>query len=272
MKSCFYGLVGEKLGHSFSPYIHSLILEKLNLNGNYNLFEIEKENLESAVIGLKFLGCRGANVTIPYKIDIIKYLDNISGEAKSIGAVNTIDFKDGKLTGYNTDYYGFGLMLKKNKVELYNKRAIVLGTGGVSKAVYHYFVDNGIADIVFVSRDLNNIKKDKDINIIEYKELRNINCADVIVNCTPCGMYPKIDESPVDKNIIARFGTAVDLIYNPIETRFLKCAGELGIKGINGLYMLVAQAVVSEEIWNDITIDAEVIDDIYEKFRISRGI
>lgn len=272
MNMCFYGLIGEKLGHSFSPYIHQIILENINVKGNYNLFEIDKENLKSAIKGLKALGCRGTNVTIPYKIDIMQYLDEISREAKAIGAINTIDFKNGKLTGYNTDYHGFGLMLKNSNVELSNKKAIILGTGGVSKAVYHYLLDNNIGDIIFVSRNPQNVKNNHNINIISYAKLQNVNYADIVVNCTPCGMYPNVNEAPINKDVISKFGTAVDLIYNPMETKFLKYARELQIKGINGLYMLIAQAVVSEEIWNDVKINLDIIDDIYANFPVLRSV
>ncbi|WP_243103921.1 shikimate dehydrogenase [Clostridium sp. JN-1] len=268
----FYGLIGEKLGHSFSPDIHKFILKNINVKGNYNLFEVSKENLSCSVKGLKALGCSGSNVTIPYKVDIMQYLDEVSSEAQAVGAINTIDFKDNKLIGYNTDYYGFGLMLKKNNVNLLNKRAVILGTGGVSKAVYHYLLDNNIGSVIFVSRDTKNVISNYNVNKISYEELETIKNSDIIINCTPCGMYPNVNDSPISKDTLSKFNTAVDLIYNPIETKFLKYARELQIKSMNGLYMLIAQAVVSEEIWNDIKIDIGIIDKMYDGFSALRSV
>jgi len=266
--SNFYGLIGEKLGHSLSPQIHNLIFENINSRGLYNLLEIKKEDLKSAVCGLKALGCKGVNVTIPYKIQVMQYLDNISEEAKKIGAVNTISFNDGILTGYNTDYYGFGEALKKSQIDINNKKAIILGCGGASKAVVQYLVDNKINDITYVSRNPESIAKDiKNFKIISYNDMENLINQDIVINCTPCGMYPNVEASPINKSIISKFSAAVDLIYNPQETLFLKQSRELGLKTENGLYMLVAQAIAAQEIWQNIKISQESVDEIYVKLR-----
>lgn len=266
--SNFYGLIGEKLGHSFSPQIHDLIFKNINSKGLYNLLEIKKEDLENAVWGLKALGCKGANVTIPYKIQIMDYLDNISEEAKKIGAVNTIAFNDGVLTGYNTDYHGFGESLKRRKIDTNNKNAVILGGGGASKAVVQYLLDNGINDIVYVSRHPNSAGKDiSNFKVISYNDLENLANQDLIINCTPCGMYPKIEYSPVKKDILSKFSAAVDLIYNPQETLFLRQAREIGLKTENGLYMLVAQAIAAQEIWQNIKISKESADEIYSELK-----
>ncbi len=263
--SNFYGLIGKKLAHSISPEIHNLILEKLSLKELYNLFEVKKENLKEAVLGLKVLGAKGVNVTIPYKVDIMKYLDIISKEAENIGAVNTIAFSEGILTGYNTDYEGFGASLKNEQVDILNKNAVILGTGGASKAVIQYLVDNGIRDAVYVSRNTERAKEYiKKFNVISYDEIDKLKNNDLIINCTPCGMYPEVEYSPVNKNILSKFSTAVDLIYNPKETMFLREGTELGIKTINGLYMLIAQAIAAQEIWQGIKINEKIRKDIHE--------
>lgn len=268
--SNFYGLIGEKLGHSFSPQIHNLIFQTINSKGLYNLLEIKKEDLENAVWGLKALGCKGANVTIPYKIQIMQYLDNISEEAKKIGAVNTISFSEGVLTGYNTDYHGFGEALKRQEIDINNKKAVILGCGGASKAVVHYLMDNKINDITYVSRKPESISKDiKELKVISYSDMENLTSEDIIINCTPCGMYPNIEQSPVKKDILSKFSVAVDLIYNPQETLFLKQARELGLKTENGLYMLVAQAIAAQEIWQNIKISKESVDEIYSELKIN---
>lgn len=264
--SKLYGLLGEKLGHSVSPQIHSSIFRQLNIDGYYHLFEVKKEELEKGFNGFKVLGVRGINVTIPYKVDVMKYLDDISKEAEKIGAVNTVHFKDGKAVGYNTDYYGFGMMLKRHDVSVKNKSAVILGTGGASKAVVQYLIDNDVSNIVFVTRDIVGAReKYKDVKIITYNEIKDLNNCDIVINCTPVGMHPNVNNSPINKEDISKFHTAVDLIYNPKETLFLKYAREQGIKVINGLYMLVGQAVKAEEIWNGVNIDKGIIDCIYKE-------
>lgn len=262
--SNLYGLIGEKLSHSFSPVIHKLILKKLNIDGEYNLFEIEPENLDKSMDALKILGCRGTNVTIPYKIRVMDYMDDISKEAKDIGAINTIEFDGNRLKGYNTDYYGFGLTLKKNGIDVLNKNIMVLGTGGASKAVIRYILDEGAASITYVSRYPEKFKQ-SNFEVISYEKLRKIKSGDIIVNCTPCGMYPNGDDYPVGRKVLNKFDTAVDLIYNPEYTLFLKMGKELGLKIANGLYMLVAQAVAAEEIWHKRNISLETVNEIYDE-------
>lgn len=262
--SNFYGLIGGKLGHSFSPAMHNSILKKINVEGTYNLFEIEKKNLSKSIDALKTLKCSGVNVTIPHKIEIMKYMDEISTEAEKIGAVNTVEFCGNTLKGYNTDYYGFGLTLKKYNIDVLNKGVVILGTGGASKAVVRYLLDNGSKDIIYVSRNPERFSE-VSFETISYTDLYNIKNADVIINCTPCGMYPNVDNSPVDKKILGNFDAAVDLIYNPDYTLFLKLGRELGLKTVNGLYMLVAQAAASQQIWQKTHISKEVIDEIYNE-------
>jgi len=262
----FYGLIGEKLDHSISPQIHKLILEKINSKGLYNIFEIKRENLKAAVDGLKALGAKGINITIPYKIEIMQYLDEISKEAEKIGAINTICFSNGILKGYNTDYHGFGAALNKAKVDVQNKEVVILGSGGAAKAVAQYLIDNEIKDIIYVSRNPENTAENmKDFKIISYNDINNLMDTDIIINCTPCGMYPKVKTSPVNKNIFSKFSTAVDLIYNPEETLYLREAREAGLKTVNGLYMLVAQAVAAQEIWHDINISEQIVEEIYKE-------
>jgi shikimate dehydrogenase len=265
--SNFYGLIGESLGHSFSPKLHNLILKGTNSEALYNLFEIRKSDLKSAIYGLNSLGCKGVNVTIPYKVEIIQYLDNLSYEAEKIGAVNTISFDNGKLTGYNTDYNGFGETLKKAEISIKNRKAVILGTGGASKAVVHYLMDNNISDITFVSRNPEIVTNFRNFKLISYKDMEHLKDQDLIINCTPCGMYPNVNDCPVDKNVLIKFHSAIDLIYNPSETIFLKKARQLGINALNGLYMLVAQAIASHEIWREIKVKNQLVNEIYDKLK-----
>jgi shikimate dehydrogenase len=263
-----YGLLGESLKHSISPLIHSIIFTELNIEGNYELFEIEKEEVENTINKFKNIGVGGINVTIPYKKVIMKSLDEITSEAKKIGAVNTICFKDKKSIGYNTDYAGFGMMLTKNNIDIKMKKAVVLGSGGAAKAVIQYLIDSEIGEITVVSRGANKIKdihNNKEYNIISYEEVSRMHDKDLIINCTPCGMYPNVDNCPVEKSDIDKFSTAIDLIYNPKETLFLKYAKQLDMKAVNGLYMLIGQAVCAQELWHDIKISNKIINSVYEK-------
>lgn len=262
-----FGLIGEKLSHSLSPEIHEEIFKGAGIKGNYSLYEIPKEQLYKAVDSFRLLGYKGINVTIPYKLDVMEYLDEISVEAKRIGAVNTIHFKEGRALGYNTDYHGFGMTLSANDIDVTGKNILLLGNGGVAKSVIQYLKDNKASKIYIASRSITGerVENPKDIvKLISYDEIQKIENGYLVVNCTPIGMYPKVGISPIKEELIKKFQAAVDLIYNPLQTEFLKIAAENGLKAVNGLYMLVGQAVKAEEIWNDIKIDKAVVDEIYE--------
>lgn len=265
-----YGLLGESLKHSISPEIHSLIFKEMNIDGYYHLFEVKRDNLKNAVYGLKVLGAKGANVTIPYKIPVMEYIDELSPEAVKIGSINTIGFEDNKTKGYNTDYHGFGMLLNKNQINITNKKAVILGSGGAAKGVLQYLVDKGIGTISIVSRDKNALKTNasfKDFKLMSYSELKQLKEEDIIINSTPCGMYPIVDNSPISRDIVNKFSVAVDLIYNPCETVFLKFAREGNLTYMNGLYMLVGQAICAEELWNNIKISEKIIDKIYNQIK-----
>ena len=261
----FYGVLGEKLPHSISPEIHEKIFELLNIKGAYKIFEVDKEDLCKVSDSLKVLKIKGTNVTIPYKQDIMKYLDSISEEAEKIGAVNTIYLKGGKLSGHNTDYFGFGTIIDKNNVKVENTIAMVLGTGGASKAVATYLLDKGVKKLYLVSRHEKN-KCDYDDARVEYTTYEKINDikGEILVNTTPVGMYPKVGVSPVDERVIGNFNTLIDVIYNPRMTEFLKIGQKLNKKVCGGLEMLVGQAVKAEEIWQEMNIENDVLEKVYE--------
>ncbi|MGL4740153.1 MAG: shikimate dehydrogenase [Sarcina sp.] len=266
-----FGLIGEKLGHSLSPNIHEDLYGYLSMDAKYNLFPIDRENIQNAVESLKVLGIKGANVTIPYKEVIMKQLDYISDEAKKIGAINTILVKNNKTYGYNTDYYGFKSLLDKDNVVIKNNEFYVLGSGGGAKAIVQCLLDFGASKVVIVSRDKLSAQEKfigKRLEFMTYEDLTFIKDSYAVVNTTPCGMYPKIDTTPIDKKILSKFGLAIDIVYNPEETKFLKEARLEGLKIVKGLYMLVAQAMKSEEIWNDISISREIENNIFEKLAV----
>lgn len=265
-KKLRYAVIGEKLSHSISPQLHEAFFEKLNIDASYQRIEVPKTELSCVLDRLKNEGYKGINVTIPYKTEIMAYLNTVSDIAARIGAVNTVKIGD-FYEGYNTDYFGFGRALEYYGFDCKNKVCAVLGSGGASKAVAAYLEDEGASKITIVSRDPQaaSLKFPK----FECTEISNFRAAgyDLIVNATPVGMYPEVDFSPLCKEQLRGASFVMDLIYNPAETLLLKYADELSIPYANGLYMLVAQAVCSEEIWQGVTYEQDIINEIYERFK-----
>lgn len=239
-----YGLIGKSLSHSFSKKYFTEKFDGLGLTDS-EYINIEIETIEEFIEKLKELKPRGLNVTIPYKEEIIPYLDELDEVAEEIGAVNTIVFKNGKLKGYNTDAFGFHQSIKPF-FKSQHERALILGTGGASKAIDYVLKQYGV-DVLFASRSETNA------NILNWNEVNEnvIKQHLLIINCTPLGMYPDVDIKPeipysalTDKHLL------VDLVYNPEETLFLKLGKENEAKGINGLTMLKQQAEKSWRLWN----------------------
>lgn len=247
-----FGLLGRKLGHSYSPQIH-----KFFYDNEYKLYEKEPEELEGF---LKSGELDGMNVTIPYKKDVIPYCTKLSDTAEKIGAVNTIVKEaDGSLTGYNTDYYGFLYMTKAAKAKVKGKKAIVLGDGGASLACQTVLEDLEAGSITVISlfSDENN-----------YDNLYKHYDAQIIVNATPVGMYPKVDESIIDLKPFTKCEAVLDIIYNPKKTTLLKQADELGINNAGGILMLIAQAKQSAEFFTGEKIDDSIIEKIAEELEV----
>ena len=265
----FLGVLGEKLPHTYSPIINKRIMELINVEGAYKKFELPRGNMQKFIDGVKALDIRGFNVTIPYKEEVMPFLDYISDEAKNIGAVNTVVNKDGKLCGYNTDYFGFHSTLKIANIDVKGKRAVILGSGGASKAIREVLLDDGAKEVYIVSRYpqySSENSKDKRVKLINYDELAKIN-GYLLVNSTPVGIYPKVGVSAVGDEIIEKFQAVVDIVYNPTETEILRRARSLGKISIGGLYMLVGQAVKAEEIFHQIVLDKEIINVIYNELK-----
>ena len=265
----FLGVLGEKLPHTYSPIINKRIMELINVEGAYKKFELPRGNMQKFIDGVKALDIRGFNVTIPYKEEVMPFLDYISDEAKNIGAVNTVVNKAGKLCGYNTDYFGFYSTLKIANIDVKGKRTVILGSGGASKAIREVLLDDGAKEVYIVSRYpqySSDNSKDKRVKLINYDELAKVN-GYLLVNSTPVGMYPKVGVSAVGDEIIEKFQAVVDIVYNPTETEILRRARSLGKISIGGLYMLVGQAVKAEEIFHQIEIDKEIINIIYNELK-----
>ena len=218
------GLLGRKLSHSYSPQIHK------ELAGyEYKLYEKEPEELEAFLRSGSF---EGLNVTIPYKKAVMPLLDEISPEAAAIGSVNTIVNRDGKLTGYNTDAFGFTWLLQKSGVEVRGKKALVFGSGGASVTVQYVLKSLGADPVVVISRTGEN----------NYENLGRHRDAKLLVNATPIGMFPGNGESPVDLTVFDAVDGVLDVVYNPARTALMLQAESLRIRHASGLSMLVAQA------------------------------
>lgn len=234
-----FGLLGKSLKHSLSPLIHQSFYNFFDIAGYYELIESKEESLEDLVRDLRIGKYKGINVTIPYKKDLLPYLDHISMQAKKIGSINTIKVLDGQLYGYNTDYDGFKYLLERANINPQDKECYILGTGGASLAVYQVLVDLGAKKVTFVSRT-------SKAGAISYQELENCQI-DLLVNATPVGMYPNVDASPINEIVASRTKEAVDLIYNPRRTKFLELVNSRN----DGLPMLIYQAFVAEKIWHE---------------------
>lgn len=246
-----YGLIGEKLGHSYSK----LIQEKLLDNYTFEIHPIAKENLDAF---MKEKAFKGINVTIPYKQDVIPYLDHLDEASKKIGAVNTIVNVDGVLTGHNTDYYGFAYMLDHHHITIENQKVLVMGNGGASKAIQAVLQDKKAKEILIVD-----IVKAEGILSLEEVYEAHLD-VDVIVNTTPVGMYPKVEGSCVDVAKFTQAKACVDVVYNPFRTAFTLEAEALGMIAVTGLEMLVAQAKYALEFFKSMQIDDAEIDRIYK--------
>ena len=231
-----YGLIGEKLGHSFSREIHNLLASY-----TYDLKELPKNELDTFMKSRNF---KGVNVTIPYKESVIPYLDEIDEAAKAIGAVNTIVNREGRLIGYNTDFYGMRELLLSRSIRIEKRFVAVLGTGGTSKTACAVVKSLGASRIVRVSR---NPHSDGDIS---YDELEAIKTdIQIIINTTPVGMYPNENCAPLDIDGFSALEGVVDAIYNPLRTKLISDARARQIRAAGGLYMLVAQAARAAELF-----------------------
>lgn len=245
-----YGLIGEKLGHSFSKDIHERIADY-----TFDLIPLSKEEFKTFMEKKEFTAL---NVTIPYKKDVIPYLDEMDEHAKAIGAVNTIVNRDGKLKGYNTDFTGFLYMVKKHNVHMEGKKVLIIGNGGASAAIQAVVQHESAGSMVIIDVVPGN-------GAISYDEMFSSHLdAKIIINTSPIGMYPRIGNAPIDISMFHKCEAVLDVIYNPILTRLCFEAQEMDIKRVNGLEMLIAQAKQSVEFFLDKSIDDQIIDDIYQ--------
>ena len=251
-----YGLVGKSLGHSYSKLIHEQLDSK-----PYELLSLDETQLDHLLKEKDFIGI---NVTIPYKETVIKYLDEIDEVAKEIGAVNAIANINGKLKGYNTDYYGLKKIITSSTIDVENKNTFILGSGGTKNTAIKVLKDLKAKSITVVSRT-------KSEDTITYDEFNKLDNVQVIVNTTPIGMFPNIEGEIINLDNFSHLEGVIDVVYNPYNTRLVTKAKLKGIKAIGGLKMLVEQGIKASELFTSSTYSSskykEVFSSLYESRR-----
>lgn len=248
-----YGLIGEHLKHSYSCEIHAQIADY-----EYELHEIPPSGLGGFLKKREF---NAINVTIPYKQDVIPYLDEISDTAKRIGAVNTIVNRNGRLYGDNTDFAGMLALAKHIGVDMKGRKVLILGTGGASKTGHALAEYMGAQSVYYVSRS------GKDGSISYEQAVTEHGDAQIIINATPVGMFPKQDGRPIDISAFPKLEGVIDAIYNPLRTNLILDAEERGIPAEGGLYMLSAQAVHASAVFRDIPLDESLVDKAFKSVK-----
>lgn len=268
------GLIGHPVEHSFSPPMHNAAFNALNLDYAYVAFDVNPNDLKSAIEGAKALNVKGFNVTIPHKIDVIEYLEEVDEVAGLIGAVNTIDFKDMK--GYNTD--GIGAIKAIEEVtSVKDKNVVVAGAGGASRAISFYIAKYGANSLTILNRNVdkaqslaNDVSASDLIENVKSDSISEINShlvdADILIDTTPLGMDPHIDDEPIVKAENMHDDLVVfDAVYNPNETVLLKEAIKAGAKPVYGIKMLLYQGAESFEIWTGKKAPVDVMEDALKK-------
>lgn len=270
-----YALIGNPVTKSLSPFIHNYVFDFLKQNKIYIAHKTDKGNLANSIKAIKVLGYGGINVTTPHKIDVIDYLDDLDVSAKNIGAVNTIKIVEGKLMGYNTDGIGFLDMLEENEVELRGKKSLILGAGGAARAIAIILAGTQISHLSVSNRTneradllIEELRQvNKEIIFSNAFKKHNFREFDLVINATSVGMFPNIDKTPIDLEMINEDAILCDIVYKPHLTKFLKLGLERGHRVIFGIEMLIAQALASQEIWQGAKIDkVEIKRELQERF------
>ncbi|TBL75367.1 shikimate dehydrogenase [Paenibacillus thalictri] len=269
-----YGVFGDPIRHSKSPIMLNRAFREVGLNAAYGAFHILPGTLKEAVNGIRALGFRGVNVTIPHKVELMEYLDEIDEGARQIGAVNTIVNEKGRLIGYNTDGIGYVRSLKEETgIDLAGKRVLMLGAGGAARGVGYALAKEGAARITIANRT-----KERAEELAEYMarftEAEGIGLeqvaqaaseADLIVNNTSVGMHPNVDEVPMDTALIREGIVVSDLVYNPLVTKFLREAQQRGAAIHSGLGMFIYQGAYAFEYWTGLPAPIQAMREVVEQ-------
>ncbi len=259
---CRLAVIGNPIKHSLSPLLHGYLLRELDVKGDYQRREVTESGLPSLLEEFRSANYTGFNVTIPFKQTIKQHLDEIDISARDIGAVNTVKFKDGKATGYNTDAYGFVQSLLSRGVNLTGAGVVVLGAGGAARAALHGVISKSVRHIVLINRThekalelAENVRDATGFRSIEVHQwheqeiLHKIKGNDILVNTTSIGMWPDSHLSPVSTDFDGSNLVVVDLVYNPLDTQLLQLARKCGARTVDGLDMFIYQGVKALEIW-----------------------
>lgn len=270
-KSKVLGVIGDPISHSFSPELHNFISEYLNNDYIYSAYHVLPENLGKAIDGMRAMNIRGINVTSPHKIEVMKFLDKISEDAQLLGSVNTVVNDNGVLSGYNTDGDGFYMSLEYDGISVKDKDILILGCGGVVKPIILRLIKESPRSITLVNRTQEKAEKLADeisrtMGFYVKTTVQN-KAYDIIINTTTAGMEHQPDILPWDSieqlkgiDIINENSSAVDLIYNPACTKFMKYAIDKGAKAINGLNMLICQGIIAYELFTGTKVPDEMLD------------
>ncbi len=259
-----YGVLGDPIAHSISPEMHNDAFRDNKMNAHYHAFQVSSERLADAVKGMNALGVRGFNVTIPHKTAIMPYLDRIDPLAKVIGAVNTVKLEDGLFVGYNTDGRGFVNGLKESlSAPLSSLNCLIIGAGGAARAIYYTLVEQGIGSITVCNRTVEKAEKltedhpdAEERRVIRLDEAeKGLQQYDLVINTTSIGMKPDTEAMPIALDKLKASAFVSDIIYNPLETTFLKTARQKGAAIQNGLPMFIHQGAQAFEIWTGIKPD-----------------
>ncbi|MDX1813589.1 MAG: shikimate dehydrogenase, partial [Candidatus Bathyarchaeia archaeon] len=255
-------IIGDPVGHSLSPVMHNAAFKELGLNIVYVAFPVKTDQLKDAILGAKSLALLGLNVTMPHKNAVMQYLDATDSTAKAIGAVNTILNERGKLFGYNTDGKGAMVALQENRINPEEKKMLLLGAGGASKAIAFHAAPE-IDELVILNRTEEKAKQLADLikktfgtkvkaSALSAEVLKKeLKTTDILVNATSVGMGPDVNASPVPSDLLHSGLCVMDIVYNPLETKLMKDAEVVGAKVVSGLEMLLYQGAVAFEIWTN---------------------
>ena len=281
------GLMGCPVEHTLSPVIHNNMAEKLGINMVYVPFLVQPEDVEAAVRGAHALHIGGLNVTVPHKEAVIPALARIDKLAENIGAVNTLVFEEDGYKGYNTDVLGLKRAMSEDGISMEQRTVAVIGAGGAGKAIAYMCAAEDTKKVYLLNRSVEKAQKlEKEINrklgtqkvtalgLDEWKTIEENNL--IVIQATSFGLYPNIEDTPIkDAEFFKKIDTAVDIIYRPAETKFMRLVKENGGRAFNGLKMLLYQGVIAFELWNRVQVDEETCQWLYglleEEVRVDEG-
>ncbi len=273
------GLIGNPVEHTMSPAIHNTLAEAMGQNLVYVPFHVQTELLKEAVEGAYALNLLGCNVTVPYKSQVLPYLKEIDPLAERIGAVNTLVRAQGGFKGYNTDMPGLARAMEADGVKTAGEKVLILGAGGVARAVAVMLADTA-SEILIMNRTVEKARKIADeVNAAAGRELAGVISVDdyrklpmgeryLAIQATNVGMYPRVDEAVIeDRDFYERIHTGYDLIFNPVQTRFMELIQETGGRAFNGLKMLLYQGVISYELWTGVRVTKDMEEQAYRSMK-----